>query len=159
MYAVGIIVVLLCILLLVTFEERRHRAELRKTFKTSKLWDGAERRKTVRVNCELDVKYNLLPSKEGANLKSVSKDISEGGLKLIVDEKMTPGSTLELELSLPNHKSPLKVKGRVAWQREIPGDIKKTGIRCFATGIEFIRVARSDRRGITDFINNQLRAN
>ena len=153
---IGILIVLVCILALVCLEERRKRLESRAASRTSKIWNGAERRKNIRVNCNLDIRYNLVSAREKAGMDSVSRDISAGGTKLILEQKMSPGSLLEMDVALPQEKNPLKVTGKVAWQREIPGDIKKDGIRRFATGIEFVRISHADRQRLSQFVKTQV---
>lgn len=81
---------------------------------------------------------------------STMKDISVGGIRLIVNEDVQVGDILELDIKLSEGKS-VKLKGRVKWvdKYEIIGTKHKIG---YEGGVEFLDVGDEVRREISNFI-------
>jgi len=91
-----------------------------------------ERRRYVRIDLCTQVEYEILPMQ--LPLKAETKDISAGGLCLLVDREMQPGTILHLKFYLPDkEKTYVESLGRVVWQR------KKNG--GYLTGIEFKNIS------------------
>jgi c-di-GMP-binding flagellar brake protein YcgR len=71
-----------------------------------------DRRQSERVRCELKARYRL--SGKAMHIAR-ARDISEGGLMLLVSGKVEQGDILDLELPLPPCVEPLKIRGRVVY--------------------------------------------
>lgn len=86
-----------------------------------------EQRTSKRVELVTDVKYSVLvPSQSG-----LIKNISEGGLCLLLDERLPKGSILRVEFNLPGEKpSHIEALVKVIWQ--------KAGEDKFLTGVKFL---------------------
>jgi hypothetical protein len=80
---------------------------------------GIERRRYPRITSSLRVNY------EDANhiLHSDCRtgDISEGGIRLNLYQKLERGATLKLYIHFEGMAEPMLVLGKVAWTRETPG--------------------------------------
>lgn len=115
-------------------------------------WSGKERRQHFRFKCELDVTYTV---EVKPNLKSRAKtvDISEGGMKLRLDDKLPSGSILDLKIALPNLKQPAEIEGEVVWSKEIDGS-DPSGKRYFYSGIKF----RAMREPAENVLANYIRS-
>jgi c-di-GMP-binding flagellar brake protein YcgR len=110
-----------------------------------------ERRKYLRLNALVDVAYNKHQQKpeEGLSLQ-LSKNISKGGICLIVYEEFKKDDLLDLRIYFPVVKAPIEAVARVAWVSEFTiGD--KIGKR-YDMGIEFIKISDSDREKIDQYV-------
>ncbi|MFA5094505.1 MAG: PilZ domain-containing protein [Candidatus Omnitrophota bacterium] len=118
---------------------------------------SAERRRSERVNAELDVKYNLLkaaPPKFTAN----SRNISESGVAVILYEILPKNSLINMEISIPENSESIKTKGRVIWceDRSGPERIDKDGRRTFVAGIEFAETDGKNKERLISYIKSRL---
>lgn len=83
---------------------------------------------------------------------SKTKDISGGGICLMIEEKdsLAVGDALQLEFSLPS-KEIIHSKGQVVWLDEFAiGDINAQSR--FEVGIEFIDISDKDREVIKQYV-------
>jgi c-di-GMP-binding flagellar brake protein YcgR len=113
-----------------------------------------ERRRFVRLNILADVIYKKVTPANREKL-SLTKNISKGGICLIVYEELKEEDILELEIYLPEDKNPILAKGRIVWIKEfIVGDLSK-GKR-YDTGIEFIEANDEDLNKIDKYVFARL---
>jgi len=111
-----------------------------------------ERRRYPRLNLNIQVEYSVIRGDEAA--KTQSKNISAGGICLILYEDIQPDSILELKFYLPRDADPIKAIGRVVWRSEIVvADDKRTR---FDAGIEFLEISDTDRTKITQHVFSLL---
>lgn len=88
---------------------------------------GKEKRKHNREEIIVDVIYKVLSPLKGVGL---TRDISQGGLCLLLNSELPPGTILELKYRLPHEEARLIVtSGEVVWQ-------KKTD-KGFLTGVKY----------------------
>ena len=113
-------------------------------------WDGGERRSTERLNILLEVKY----FENGNSSYAKSADISEKGVRLLLDEKLEENTPLRLEIKLPGQNHLIKTHSRVVWSREAPEDEKFSAKRLFNTGLKFVQFQGDDEKKLFDFIYN-----
>jgi c-di-GMP-binding flagellar brake protein YcgR len=110
-----------------------------------------ERRKYVRLNALVDVAYNKHPRKSGEESSlQLSKNISKGGICLIVYEEFKKDDLLDLKICFSGVKAPIEAVARVVWVSEfIIGD--EIGKR-YDLGIEFIKISDSNREKIDQYV-------
>lgn len=96
-----------------------------------------DRRVFERVPAAINVMYSVGRGK----VKATSKDISGGGIKLSLNEKLAEGTILELKIGLPNINRSIPALGKVAWTAEVVIRGDDSIIKYYDTGIEFIRVS------------------
>jgi c-di-GMP-binding flagellar brake protein YcgR len=112
-----------------------------------------ERRKYVRVKHSTKIKWTDLTtlSKGISVIPDLSKDISAGGIHLLLNKKIVCENELQLEFILPPLKSFI-LRGQVKWVREIEliADEKKT--KLYHTGIEFLDITDEERDFIQKFV-------
>jgi c-di-GMP-binding flagellar brake protein YcgR len=114
-----------------------------------------ERRKFIRLNALTDVSYTKHPPKEKIKL-SLAKNISTGGICLIVYEEIKKSEILDLKIYIPEGKLPVNAIGRVAWVKEfIIGDASQ-GKR-YDVGIEFIKIKKEDIDRINKYVFNHIK--
>lgn len=70
-------------------------------------------------------------------------DLSEGGLFLKSEKPPFVGTTLELEISIPNVEKLIMLKGEVVWRLEGKG-----------CGVRFKRVTQAQRKMIKSFVDS-----
>ncbi len=88
---------------------------------------GEEKRKHNREEIVIDVIYKVLSPLKGVGM---TRDISQGGLCLLLNSELPPGTILELKYRLPHEEARLMVASvEVVWQ-------KKTD-KGFLTGVKF----------------------
>lgn len=108
-----------------------------------------EKRRFIRLDVGVDVKWKKLYD-EIFDGTSINKDISEGGICLIIEEKLQIGDRLQLEIGLPSKKN-ITAVGKVAWVSEY-GVIYDNHKRNYDTGVEFMEIEETDRQEISTFV-------
>lgn len=104
-----------------------------------------ERRKYIRIDKALSLSYEILESFLRPSCRS--KDISEGGIRLRIFQRLAPGTALKLWIYLRDFEQPILAVGEVAWlqkqnDKEYP----------FEVGIRFIEINSSDRDKLSKYI-------
>ena len=112
-----------------------------------------EKRKFPRLNVAVDVHWQKTAPKKRFGLRTdaqLTKNISAGGICLIVYEEVALGEQLDLEIELPTEKV-IRAKGRVVWTSpfEVSGDEKR---QRSDVGIEFTEITKEDREEIQRFV-------
>ena len=110
-----------------------------------------EKRKFARFKLGVEVHWKKIA---GAGEKTAlhisnSKDMSAGGVCLVVNSEIVAGDILQLEIKLPGGKS-IGAKGQVRWvdyNARIP---RRTSTVCEG-GVEFIDMDGATRKEISDF--------
>jgi len=109
-----------------------------------------ERRRFVRLDTQLKVKYTVLPQTEAR--PTVTKDISGGGICFFADEMLQPGTTLQVEMTLPDRDTPAPFTAEVIWCEpyEVIGKTKRE--RAIEVGVRFVEVAPVDQKAIMNHV-------
>jgi len=113
-------------------------------------WTGPERRRYSRAEfpCKIFVGAPI------RLLHSHTENISEGGIKVILEEKLRPFTIVGLEIFVDKEK-PIKCKGKVIWVKERVNPLERKPVS-FETGIEFIEIADCDREYIRKLVDKLL---
>lgn len=116
-----------------------------------------ERRRSERVNAELDVKYSLLKSAP-PKLNANSRNISESGIAVVLYETLPKNSMLDIEIYIPETRASVRTKGRVVWceERNGPEHLDKDGRRTFTAGIEFAETDGKNKERLISYIKGRL---
>ena len=109
-----------------------------------------ERRKFIRLNSSFTVGYKRLESL-GGEKQTLSTNISEGGICLVVDEELKVSELLDLNLYLPGKREVISVTGRVVWMKESPNE-SDSSKRSFRVGIEFLNIEKSAAKMIAGYV-------
>lgn len=107
-----------------------------------------ERREFVRLDLSVEVKWKTLPNEE--TLLDKTKNLSAGGICIMVDDPPSTGSMIYLEINLPDN-SIIHSKGKVVWAEEyeeVGEEIRKN----FDVGVQFVDIDRKDQEKINYFI-------
>ena len=112
-----------------------------------------EKRKFVRLEAPIQVKYRI-SAKSNTQNKSLGKDISVSGVRMLVGEKMIPGTQLDLEINIPEYDKIIFATGEIVWQEETLIKQEVT----HETGLKFVKIASEDQDKIGKYIYKQLNA-
>jgi len=146
------IAALVAILIMLLSQERAAAKKNVPHAAVEEYWDGTERRQYARFDHELTVDY-YLDNKYHPPKAAKTVDISEGGLKLLLQEKLAVGSLVQVRIALPHPRSVIGIKAEVAWSQE--SDRKDgTDRRLFRAGLRFVDLKDLSRMQLTDFIKS-----
>ncbi|MFH0764283.1 MAG: PilZ domain-containing protein [Candidatus Omnitrophota bacterium] len=127
-------------------KNNRHHA------KVEEYWTGKERRKYTRFKKTLDVIYTVA-KKPHLSSRGHTIDISEGGMKLVLDEKLPKGAIMDLKISIPGSSQDTDVEGEIIWSEEANYD-KLSGKRQFYYGIKFLYIKEPSGKHLSDYIRS-----
>ncbi len=132
-----ILVLLSVILILLWEEERRFKRSISQGL-ANKYWILRERRRFVRFNEELKIRYNVL--RESSNFNNAkTSNISRKGIGLLAYEKLRKKDYVDMEIELPQFPKPIKLIGQVIWTKDLE-TCDENGRRLFYTGIKFLKI-------------------
>ena len=97
-----------------------------------------ERRKDPRAVLQLQVRYRVLGASLDVWYAATVENISAGGVKLVTDQLLEEGSSVEVEIILPSRKDPYILRGSVV--SEHPASLGR-----LEYGITFMDAAVGDR--------------
>ena len=83
-----------------------------------------------------------------------TENISEGGIRVILEEKLNVTTQVDIELYLFHAELPIRSKGEVAWTAELKPE--KIRHRLFYTGIKFIEISDHNKNEIKKLVEEIL---
>ena len=96
-----------------------------------------DKRRYPRFELKVDAKYNILSSEE--TLKGgMTRNMSAEGICFESEERITPGSHVNLEVNLGDKMEPVSLLGEVRWSQELVKQKK------FINGVKLIEVPKTD---------------
>ena len=112
-----------------------------------------DKRKYPRLNWSVIIRWEKASGGSPEEVKpggGITKDISAGGVRLILREGIKIGDVLELDIDLGGGRN-IHAKGRVAWieKFQISGWQDETG---YEGGVEFLDMNEETRQEISRFI-------
>ena len=117
--------------------------------------NGIERRKFPRLNTSADVEYIVLGKSSLGEKRTVTKNISAGGICLIVYEKVETGTVLDLRICLKDINTTIEARGRVEWSSYFTMDPDSRPR--YDIGIVFIDIKESDRQQVSKYVLELMR--
>jgi c-di-GMP-binding flagellar brake protein YcgR len=113
-----------------------------------------EKRKFPRLNNGVKVIYKFMGVL--GEKKDDVLDISQGGIRLCLKEKTTPGTLLELAVLITPDSSPFFALAKVVWQSEK----RKLGPKrelYYDTGVEFLKMDMQHKMLMIEYIYNRIK--
>ncbi|MFC1576463.1 PilZ domain-containing protein [Candidatus Omnitrophota bacterium] len=144
------ILVLIMIFATLIIDQKKNHSREKRLVKLQGYWDGSERRTTERLNISLPVKYNI----NGIASECKSMDLSARGIRLLLDERLETGTSLLIEIQLPEQERPVRAKGDIVWMKESTADDTASEKRLFNTGIQFSSFYNSDAKRLFNFVHS-----
>jgi c-di-GMP-binding flagellar brake protein YcgR len=117
----------------------------------------SDKRKFPRLSYDVELKYEVLNLSSPTTQKSRVKNISVGGLCIMIFEKVKVGTLLKIEFSLLPKDKTIVAKGRVVWVEEleiISTDFFSASYDC---GIEFVDISPQDQESINHHVMINIR--
>lgn len=108
-----------------------------------------ERRKYIRFNAPLEAEY-IIPSKVRMEGKTLTRDFSREGLRLVIGSELTKGMKISLKINLPDAKRPIHAIGELAWSKVLSSG-KKVKLE---VGAKLLEIDSSDKSEILDYVYN-----
>ncbi len=110
----------------------------------------SERRKFPRLNLSVDVEYSVIGKEQYSKSEGVTKNISSGGICVIVYEKIDIGDILSLIINLPAGERPIQTEGRVVWIGDfILSEDKRSS---WDAGVEFTGISEDDSQRLSKYV-------
>lgn len=102
------------------------------------------------LNVKVDWKKISETTEPKQEFSDETKNISAGGLCLVVYEKLSIGEKVQIEMELPS-KEVIKAEGKVVWisEYEISGREEET---IYDIGVEFVKISQKERDEINKFV-------
>jgi c-di-GMP-binding flagellar brake protein YcgR len=105
-----------------------------------------ERRRAQRIDSNLPVRYRNLRTAT-VPMGSLTKDISEGGIRFKTNEFISLACRLVVEISLPTVQRPIKAISKVAWIKKMSSNDQ------YELGNQFLEISKEDKGVIADYVN------
>lgn len=116
----------------------------------------ADRRRFPRLSLDVELRYGVLHKGSAGEKEARGKNISAGGVCMVILEKLEVGTLMKLEFSLQDSEKPIVAKGRIMWIEE--NDMYSTEIhRFYDCGIEFVDIRSQDQKTITQLVMRLLK--
>ena len=111
----------------------------------------SEKRKFTRFESRFPLKYKDLKITDAEYRGTVSKNVSEGGIRFRSDRFISLACRLVVEINLPTIAKPIRAVSKIAWIKKLPaGDD-------YEIGNQFLEISRLDKGVIRKFIEEQLK--
>ena len=110
-----------------------------------------ERRRFQRIDSNLPLRYKNIKTAT-VPMGSLTKDISEGGIRFKTNEFISLACRLVVEVTLPTVPRPIKAISKVAWIRKLSSGEQ------YELGNQFLEISKEDRSLITDYVSRLIEA-
>ncbi len=107
-----------------------------------------DRRKFKRFDAYMSIKFRV-PGQEEMKGVSLSRDLSREGLCMNSNENLKQGTTLDIEINIPDDPKPVHTSGKIMWSR--PSKEQKEG---FDQGVRFVMMDPVDKFRVLDYAYN-----
>jgi c-di-GMP-binding flagellar brake protein YcgR len=106
-----------------------------------------EKRSCPRINARLPIQFKDIQRPIETYTGSLTKDISEGGVRLTSSDFLSIFTRLLLEISVPSFSRPIKAITKVAWIQKIPRSSQ------YNVGLQFMDMTEEDKKHLASFIS------
>lgn len=112
-------------------------------------WNGDDRRLHARFDKELEVEYSV---EKRPHLKNGSTvNLSNGGAKLLLDEKLPVGAIMDMKLHIPERRQTVEVEAEVVWTKDVERK-DPAGKRYFHSGLKFIALKEPSGTNLSQYL-------
>ena len=109
-----------------------------------------EKRIFPRLDCSMPVQYKRIGDIDSQDSRTLTRNISEGGTRIVVDEYIPVNSRFVLIFSLPFKNKNIRTFSKIVWAKRHSVQTR------YDLGIEFIGITIADRRDIAQFVRDKL---
>ncbi|MGB2705621.1 MAG: PilZ domain-containing protein [Candidatus Omnitrophota bacterium] len=109
-----------------------------------------EKRRFPRIQGRFPVKYKDLRKKDEGFRGTVSRNLSEGGVRFRSDRFISLACRLVVELNVPELTKPIRAVSKITWIKKLPaGDD-------YEVGNQFLEISRQDKEIIQDLVKAEI---
>ncbi len=105
-----------------------------------------ERRKHIRLKTKLSTSYK--DARSGKMRRALTKNIGAGGLCLLTEEYLAPGTRLVLELQLSDRPKAIQCQVEVIWSQPLAAG---QGVYQNEMGVEFVQIDPKEQTLLTQY--------
>jgi c-di-GMP-binding flagellar brake protein YcgR len=109
-----------------------------------------EKRRFPRLDCSMPVQYKRIGSDDEDFSQTLTRDISEGGIRMIVEEYVPINSRITLIASFPFKNKKVKAFSKIVWSK------RHSVQTSYELGVEFIGITTTARKDIAQFVKTKL---
>lgn len=106
-----------------------------------------EKRRFIRFEIALKVHY-ILQKEPKLEKIAATKDVSAGGMQLLTNEELMPGSKMELKVFIPGALNPVHLQGIAVWSKKL--DMEKGS--SYSAGIELGKIEEDNKNTFLKFL-------
>jgi prolyl oligopeptidase PreP (S9A serine peptidase family) len=138
-----------------------------------------EQRKHERIVAIMQIRYYIVDAKYAASLKTesaykdthveqlqnipmartpltgVTENISAGGLLLVTEEPLSMGTSVVVDITVPNLPSPLRALAEVVRSDSSEGQVVDRTLKSYRSGLKIIAINKDDMKRIENYIVEQ----
>ena len=122
--------------------------------KIEECWRGDDRRQYPRFTESLGVAYSIVKNHTVKNATGKTINISEGGAKLLLDEKLPPKTFINLKISLSGSGGTAEAIGDVVWTEDAVDIKDPSGKRFFYSGIKFSSIKDPSGNKLINYVRS-----
>jgi len=111
-------------------------------------WPQEEKRRFLRVKLPCKI---IIHTPREQTIITETKNVSAGGVRVMIEEALQVSSMIDLELFLPDGTL-ISCKARVVWM--MPDKQKQKKVAEYDTGIEFYEISPKDRKAIKELVES-----
>lgn len=108
-----------------------------------------ERRKYMRFEVAVDIEYMVPGNGMPIEGIAITKNLSREGMQVALNERLVPGTELEIKLRISGDSAPVYAKGNVVWANKI--NVTEVGDEPTA-GIKFSQITPFDKNRILEYV-------
>ena len=105
-----------------------------------------ERRRYARINARVPLQFKDIQRPIETYSGTLTKDISEGGVRFTAGEFLSVFTRLLVEISMPSFSRPIKAISKVAWIQKQPRGTQ------YNVGLQFLDMTEEDKKHLASFI-------
>lgn len=111
----------------------------------------SEKRRFPRLEKHFPLKYKDLKRSSEEFRGTISKNVSEGGVRFRSDRFISLACRLVVEFNIPELNQPIKAVSKIAWIKKLPtGDD-------YEVGNQFLEISRKDKEAIRAFVGDSFK--
>ena len=112
-----------------------------------------ERRKYIRLGQTVKITYKVTSSSY-KHSGYIIENFGGGGIRMILEKRLPPGTILDLDIKLPDIKEPIIVKGEIVWLDVRKGKSKEFP---FVAGVKFVKIDPFECGKILKYVGKKIK--
>ncbi len=105
-----------------------------------------DKRRHARKNARVPLQFKDIQRPIETYSGTLTKDVSEGGVRFIASEFLSVFTRLLVEISMPSFSRPIKAISKVAWIQKQPRGSQ------YNVGLQFLDMAEDDKKHLASFL-------